>query len=137
MKTARRLPRPQAEDATQIALLEWLEVAHPQVWPWTHHSANGGHRNLVTGVRLKAMGVRKGFPDLTLWLPRGGFNGLAIELKVGRNRPTIEQLAWLDHMASVGWFATLCVGFDAARRSIEDYIALPPAQKTAGASRPC
>lgn len=111
-----------SEDAIQMALIAWLRLQHPEAWPWAHHSANGGYRNPVTAARLKAMGVRRGFPDLTLWLPRGGFHGLAVELKVGRNRATAEQIAWLDHMASTGWMAVCCIGFDAARQTIEDYL---------------
>ena len=111
-----------SEDAIQIALIDWICLAHPDAAPWLHHSPNGGLRGPVTAARLKAMGVRRGFPDLTLWLPRGGFHGLAIELKVGRNRATAEQIDWLDHMASIGWLAVCCTGFDAARQTIEDYL---------------
>lgn len=110
------------EDAIQIALVRWIDLQHPHASRWLHHSPNGGHRTRVTAARLKAMGVRRGFPDLTLWLPRGGFHGLAIELKAGRNRATAEQIAWLDHMASTGWMAVCCIGFDAARQTIEDYL---------------
>ena len=111
-----------SEDQIQIALLEWLRLAHPAAWPWTHHSPNGGARSAVTGARLKNLGVRRGFPDLTLWLPRGGFHGLAVELKAGKGKPTPEQLAWLDHMASIGWMAAVCTGFDAARETLDAYL---------------
>lgn len=76
----------------------------------------------MTGARLKAMGVRRGFPDLTLWLPRGGLHGLAVELKAAKGKPTTEQLAWLDHMAGIGWMAVVCIGFDAARETIDSYL---------------
>ncbi len=111
-----------SEDAIQIALLEWLRLAHPTAWPWTHHSPNGGARNAVTGARLKNLGVRRGFPDLTLWLPRGGFHGLAVELKAAKGKPTPEQIQWLDHMARTGWMAVVCTGFDAARETFDNYL---------------
>ena len=111
-----------SEDAIQMALLEWLRLHDRRAWELTHHSPNGGHRSPVTAARLKNLGVRRGFPDLTLWLPRGGFHGLAIELKAGRNKPTPEQLAWLDHMASIGWMAAVCTGFDAARETLDAYL---------------
>ena len=111
-----------SEDQIQIALVEWMRLAHPKVAPWMHHSPNGGHRSPVTGARLKALGVRRGFPDLTLWLPRGGFHGLAIELKAAKGKPTTEQIDWLNHMGSIGWLAVCCTGFDAARQTIEDYL---------------
>ena len=64
----------------------------------------------------------QGFPDLTIWLPRGGFTASPSNSKVGRNRATAEQIDWLDHMASIGWLAVCCTGFDAARQTIEDYL---------------
>ena len=110
------------EDAIQITLLEWLRLAHPKAWPLCHHSPNGGARNAITGARLKCMGVRRGFPDLTLWLPRRGFQGLAVELKAPKGRLTPEQAAWLEHMATIGWCAVTCVGFDAAQRQFQEYL---------------
>ena len=112
-----------SEDQIQIALVEWMRLAHPKVAPWMHHSPNGGLRSPVTAARLKAMGVRRGFPDLMLWVARGGHRGLAIELKASRGKPTLEQLEWLGHMGGMGWIAVLCVGFDAARQTIDDYLA--------------
>ena len=113
-----------SEDVIQIALLEWLRLHDRRAWELTHHSPNGGHRSAVTGARFKALGVRRGFPDLTLWLPRGGFHGLAVELKAGRNKMTPEQADWLAHMSSAGWMVACCVGFDAARDTFASYLAL-------------
>lgn len=112
-----------SEDAIQMALLEWLRLHDHRAWELTHHSPNGGARSAITGARLKALGVRRGFPDLTLWLPRGGFHGLAVELKTAKGRPTSEQLAWLNHMSAIGWCAALCTGFDAARDQFASYLA--------------
>lgn len=113
-----------SEDQIQIELLEWLRLAHPEAWARTHHSPNGGHRSPVTAARLKNLGVRRGFPDLTLWLPRGGFHGLAVELKVGCNRATPEQADWIEHLQAIGWCAEVCTGFDAAQRRFVDYLSL-------------
>ena len=111
-----------SEDAIQMALLEWLRLYDRGAWELTHHSPNGGARSAVTGARLKAMGVRRGFPDLTLWLPRGGFHGLAVELKAAKGRPTPEQLDWLAHMSAIGWRAEVCCGFEAAQDVIASYL---------------
>ena len=113
-----------SEDAIQIALVQWFDLQYPDAAPWLYHSPAGGVRNKVTAWRLKAMGARRGFPDLTLWLPRGGFHGLAVELKAGRNKMTPEQADWLAHMSSAGWMVACCVGFDAARDTFASYLAL-------------
>ncbi len=112
-----------SEDQIQIALFQWLDLQHPDIAPWAHHSPAGGARSAVTGARFKAMGVRRGFPDFALYVPRAGFCGLAIELKAAKGRPTTEQIEWLDHLASAGWMAALCSGFDAARDTIAEYLA--------------
>lgn len=43
---------------------------------------------------------RTGWPDLFLWHPHHGF--LAIEVKVGKDTPTPEQLQVLDELARAG-----------------------------------
>lgn len=111
-----------SEDAIQIVLMRWLELQYPDVARWVFHVPNGGARSRVTGARLKAMGVRQGVPDLMLCAPRNGFHGLAVELKAAKGRPTPEQLAWLDHLGSIGWMAVVCTGFDAARDTFEAYL---------------
>jgi ABC-type sugar transport system ATPase subunit len=121
----RRIASGPSEENTQAAVVRWMELQHPDVAQWLHHSPNGGIRNKATAARLKAMGVRKGFPDLVLTLRRGGFVCLAIELKVGKNKATAEQAQWLDHLGGQGWMAVLCVGFEATVRTLADYMALP------------
>lgn len=112
------------EDAIHIALIRWLAYQHPAIAPRVHHSPNGGWRTKATAGRLKAQGVRPGFPDLILPQRRGGFSGLAIELKSATGRPTPEQLDWLDWLAAQGWQAVVCKGFDAAKDTLAAYIAL-------------
>jgi hypothetical protein len=53
---------------------------------------------------------------------------LAIELKAKGGRATSEQVEWLHLLSAEGWHATICVGFDAARDTISDYMRLPREQ---------
>lgn len=115
-------PKRESEEDIQIALVRWFDLQYPDAAPWLYHSPAGGVRNKVTAWRLKNLGVRRGFPDLTLWLPRGGFHGLAVELKAAKGKPTPEQIQWLDHMARTGWMAVVCTGFDAARETFDNYL---------------
>lgn len=83
---------------------------------------NGGHRHPATAAKLKAEGVKRGVPDLCLPVPRGGFNGLYLEMKADGGRPTVEQRAWIDALRELGYRAEVCVGWDAARETIKAYL---------------
>jgi hypothetical protein len=110
------------EDDIQAAIVRWFDLQHPEIRGRLHHSPNGGQRNVATAARLKAQGVRRGFPDLILPVRRGGMPGLAIELKSPKGRLTAEQTDWLDFLAQQGWLAVCCVGFDAAKDTISGYL---------------
>lgn len=51
------------------------------------------------GWRTPVSGDGKGFPDLVLCVPG---RLVFVELKVGRNRPTPEQEAWLEALREAG-----------------------------------
>ena len=54
------------------------------------------------GGWITAMSGDVGYPDLTLCHERRGI-GLAVELKVGRNKTSPEQDAWLDAFGACGF----------------------------------
>ena len=84
----------------------------------------GGQYQVHMSQRIKAKnsGYKKGFPDLFLYEPRGSYHGLAIELKVGYNKPTIEQLYLLKKLTDKGYLATTCRGIDEALEVINGYL---------------
>ena len=84
----------------------------------------GGQYQVHMSQRIKAKksGYKKGFPDLFIYEPRGSYHGLAIELKVGYNKPTIEQLNWLKKLTDKGYLATTCRGIDEALEVINGYL---------------
>lgn len=121
------------EDGHQMALFAWASSPQAQAeWPdlrWLFAIANGGYRNKVTAVRLRAMGVKKGIPDICLGVRRGSFACLWIELKIpkredGRRAGTArkEQTVWLDHFKEMGHGAIVCRGWDHARQVIIQYL---------------
>ncbi|MBV1928237.1 MAG: VRR-NUC domain-containing protein, partial [Gammaproteobacteria bacterium] len=93
---------------------------------------NGGDRHPVVAAKLKAEGVKRGVPDVCLPVVRGGYHGLYIELKKPKDstpagKPTEEQIEWLAALGDQGYFAALCVGWDAARKTIVDYLGMSDA----------
>lgn len=84
---------------------------------------NGGLRSKATAARLKASGVRRGFPDFALPVARGGFHGLFCEFKATHGRtPRPEQRAWLMSLASHGNLAVSARGTAAALALLLTYL---------------
>jgi hypothetical protein len=72
----------------------------------------------IQGSINKGLGVKAGVSDL-IFLHDSKF--FALELKVGKNRPTEEQLEFIDRVNAAGGFATWCSGLDAALRILESW----------------
>lgn len=86
------------------------------------HIVNEGLRSVQTGARLKKIGMQRGFPDLQILKPSGKYHGLFIEMKSLKGRPTSEQKQWIVELNSLGYYATVCRGFDEAKQVINDYL---------------
>jgi len=94
------------EDTNQISLFTFLSMVVEPRYPdayWVYHTPLGGFRAKRTAVHMKRMGTKPGIPDILLPLIRGQYNGLAIEMKYGKNKPTVQQHRWLTHLATQRW----------------------------------
>lgn len=122
MSTTRWTP---TEDDEQMALFRWAAYnagKYPQLANM-YHVPNGGGRSKAEAGRLKAMGVKRGVPDICLDWPAGGFHGLRIELKrLKRGRPSPEQLEWGERLTRAGYCWRICRGWGEAAALIEDYL---------------
>jgi len=86
------------------------------------HIPNGGKRNITTAKRLKDEGVKAGVPDLFLPVSRGGFFGLFIEMKVGKNKTTEKQNEWIAALQEEGYKVAVCYGCESAMEEIMNYL---------------
>lgn len=113
------------EDMEQISLMRWAKAAsgrYPEL-AMLHHIPNGGSRHPLEAKRFKDMGVKPGVPDLCLPVPRGPYHGLYIELKrLHGGRVSEEQRWWQNHLSHQGYRAAICLGWEAARLVILDYL---------------
>lgn len=118
----------------QAALFRWAE-AFKDDYPGLellNGSLNGVKLFVGQAVKAKKAGMKKGFPDISLPVPRGGYHGLFIELKIKAYRnikgkmvhPKVsgEQLWWLDQLKEMGYRAVVCYGFDEAKVEIVGYL---------------
>lgn len=86
------------------------------------HVPNEGKRSYTTANNLRAQGLKKGVPDIIIFEPRKGYHGLAIEMKVGDNKPTAEQKHWLRSLTERGYMAGVCYSAESAIRVIRGYM---------------
>ena len=112
------------EHQEQCALFQWArlnETAIPEL-ALLYANPLGGKRPKRTAIKMKAEGAKAGIPDVTLPVPRPGFHGLYIELKVGKNTTTKAQRWWLDRLAEQGYRTQVAYGWVEAARTICDYL---------------
>lgn len=76
------------------------------------------------GSKLKKKGVKKGVPDVLIFDPRHGFAGLAIELKVDKNRQSPEQRIWQKTLTKCGWKTLTTWSLDEFIQIVDDYFQL-------------
>jgi hypothetical protein len=84
----------------------------------------GGQYQMFHSQRIKAKksGYKSGFPDLFIYEPRGKYNGLAIELKIGYNKPSKKQIYWIDQLNNRNYLAKVCNGWDETIKTIDKYL---------------
>ncbi len=114
------------EHTEQVALFDWARANEPRHLQLGLLFAipNGGKRHVGTGRKLKAEGVKSGVPDIFLGVPRNGKHGLFIELKVGKNKPSKNQLWWIHSLRAEGYAVEVCYGFLETQTAIIDYLGI-------------
>ena len=115
------------EDRLQIAVMDYLRYQYPNVL--AIHVANERATSPMQGALLKRKGVTAGVPDVLIFEPKIEpywleYYGLAIELKVGKNKPTARQVEMLERFKMAAWNAHVCYSFEEAKEVIDNYLHL-------------
>jgi len=105
------------EDNFQKAVARYLDT----IGAFWFHCPNGGSRNAIEASKLKGMGVKAGIPDCLVLDQRRGYSGLAIELKVGYNKPSESQMDVLDKLVHKNWLVIVCWSLDEVITMIDWY----------------
>jgi len=105
------------EDALQKSVAKYLNAINA-FW---FHCPNGGSRHALEAMKLKDMGVKAGIPDCLILDQRNGYSGLAIELKVGYNKPSEQQLAIFDKLIERNWLVVVSWSLDEVIDIIDNY----------------
>lgn len=115
------------EQELQIAFFEWAKWQkgrYPEL-RLMHHIPNGGKRSKAEAAIFKAMGVKRGVPDVFLPVPRGIYHGLYIEFKSDSGTPTSDQKEFLKSLQEAGYFVCVSNKLDKAISITERYLKLP------------
>ena len=127
IKTKRASP----EEDLHRACMEWVVLSsakHP-ILRWMIHVPNGGKRPRGEAGKLKALGTKPGYPDLTLPRRHKHWAGLAIELKSTEGRLSKDQKEWLDAFEKDGWLVAVCRTLDEFIATIMAYLDGSPSLK--------
>lgn len=116
------MKRRHREDDLHMACVRWFDMRYPKLRELLHHSPNGGLRNEREAARFKRMGVRAGFPDLILLLPRGRCPFLGIELKTEKGRQSEYQRTYQKVFEGVGARYEVVRSVDGFMSAIDDYL---------------
>lgn len=106
-----------SEDTIQKTVAQHLALrSRPDIY-W-FHTPNGGSRNLLEAVKLKAMGVKPGVPDLFFL-----FGGVAhfLELKAKRGRLAATQVAAKEMIERAGGRWAVAKSIDEALAQLEEW----------------
>ena len=109
-QTAKLKDRTGNENDIQRAVAKVLDYSG---LTWFHPPMEG-FRNPRTGGHMKAKGMKAGVPDCLIFNQcfSGAERGLALELKVGKNKPTPAQLQWADKLRACSWRVEVCRSMD-------------------------
>lgn len=95
------------------------------------HTKNEKKRTPQAGLRDKKKGVRAGYPDIILNVPRavkcddviiGYFPFLAIEMKSAKGNLTINQKHWRDYFMAIGAQYHICRSIKEFQNVIIEYM---------------
>jgi hypothetical protein len=132
--TATRRRTKPLESDEQKTVIAWAALAQG-TWPdlrLLHAVPNGyyGGKDRIAAAkhfnRLRAEGLRPGWPDLNLPVARGPFIGLAIEMKRSGQTPTPEQVDFLGLLTKAGHRTRVCFSASEAIETLREYLMLPP-----------
>jgi len=126
---------PATEHGIYTFIADWMKFAHPEIIWFFEMSGVRVHPG--TRAKIKHMRSDRGIPDLIILEPRGGYNGLLIEIKKAGSNPYTkggilkkdqhiqEQNQMLLRLMNKGYYATFATGLTETQRIINIYLNEP------------
>jgi hypothetical protein len=108
------------EHQLQTICVKWFRIKYRQYIIFA--IPNGGFRHYSTAIKLKAEGVLSGVPDLFIPIPNGLYCGLFIEMKVGYNKETKNQLEFIEKLTYHGYKVKTCKTLQEFQEVVDNYF---------------
>lgn len=120
-------PQPTATEAQeQTAVVAYFRTVYPAYDKAIRLSLNGVHlpnNGAAQMARLKRQGLTVGESDLAFLVSRGGWHGIAMEMKAAKGgRLSPLQQDYLNFCTGEGYLAVCCHGADEAIKLIDRYM---------------
>lgn len=117
------------EDHLHKAIIDYITLKYGRYRKFLAHPSNEGRRSPFEQFKIVYLGVSAGLPDLMIFLPRGKYHGLAIEVKAKGNKPTEKQFTWLDSLENhCGWMARWTDNIEDGIKIVDLYFQEKPYQ---------
>ena len=109
------------EDILQHSVMEYMKNKFPNVY--CIHVPNEGKRTPFMQFKFKYLGGQRGIPDILIFHQnKEGKCGLAIELKVGYNKPTENQFNALESLKIANWECHWLNDYEKTIQIIDEYF---------------
>jgi len=108
------------EDRMQNRVMAYLQNNYKDAL--SIHVPNEGRRSPFERFKFKYLGGVSGVPDILVFYKNASNIGLAIELKVGYNKPTENQKTILERLKKAGWSTHWSNSYDEVIELIDKYF---------------
>ena len=111
-------------ECAQVTKKVLLHAGFPQMF---FHPPNEGIHKPQYRAKQKAMGVKSGVSDCIIMVPRKGFHGLVIELKVLDGKKKIGKLSdsqktWVFDCAAMGYATYIVSDLETYKSVLAEYL---------------
>jgi aryl-alcohol dehydrogenase-like predicted oxidoreductase len=109
------------EDLLQNKVMTYLQTKYPDIY--VIHVPNEGKRTPFMQFKFKYLGGKRGIPDILIFHQnKKNKCGLAIELKVGYNKPTKNQFEALESLKKANWECHWLNDYEKTIQIINEYF---------------
>jgi hypothetical protein len=87
-------------------------------------TCGGVYSSKTQRCKIMKLGYKKGVPDLLIFVPKGKYHGMMMEVKTPKGRVTEHQKKWHEGLRRNDYFVCVPRSFEEAKKFIDEYMAL-------------